>query len=147
MDETNQVLQKAKRNKSINNKSNKNNNNLFLINKDLYKKKNLDFIGKNTKTESKNNSDIIKNSINDINNKNYDKKDDDGNYSCDYIISSPSSKKIYEISNNNESEIESLIEKEEENEKEENSFLFNKLINHKRKRYPSIPILSMVDDD
>ena len=39
MDETNKVLQKAKRNKSINNKSNKNNNNLFLINKDLYKKK------------------------------------------------------------------------------------------------------------
>lgn len=144
MDKLNMDLSNRKSKIYINNKLN--NNNLFLIIKDLYKKNNLDFIGKKSKTENKNNSDFNKNPVGDVNEKNIDKKDDEGNYSCEFIISSPS-KKIYDISNNNESEIESLIEKEGENEKEEDSFLYNKLTNHKRKRFPSIPSLSVLNKD
>lgn len=136
-------LQKRTSNIFINNNSN---NNLFIIIKDLYKKNNLDFIGKKSKTEIKNNFDINKNPIKDINT-NDDKKDDEGNFSCDFIISSPSFKKIYDISNNNDSEDNSIIEKESENEKEDNRFFYNKLINHKKKRFPSIPNLSITNEE
>ena len=107
----------------------KNNNNLFLITKDLYKKNNPDFIAKKFKTEISNNSDIDEKKVD---------KNDIGNYSNDFILSSHSLKKIYNISNNNEFEFESIIEEEGDSEKGDDSFLNNKLINHKRKRFPSI---------
>ena len=131
MEKINMDLSKRKINKNINNKIN-NNNNLFLITKDLYKKNNLDFIGKKFKTEIANNSDIDEKKV--------DKKDI-GNYSNDFIFSSDSLKKIYNISNNKEFEFESIMEEEGDSEKGDDSFLNKKLINHKRLRFPSIPFV------
>ena len=142
LDKTNKDLTKTKTNIYVNNKSN--NNNLFLIIKDFYKKNNLDFIGKKSKSEIKNYSDIIKNPIKE---KNGDKMDGEGNFSCDFFIPSPSLKKIYDVSNNNESEGKSIIEKEGENEKKDDSFFYNKLISHKRKRFLSIPNLSIINKE
>ena len=144
LEKTNMDLSKRKSNVYINNS---NNNNLFLIIKDLYKKNNLDFIGKKSKTDIKSNSDINNNPINDVDQKNNEKKDNEGNFSYDFIISSPSLNKIYDINHNNESEIEAIIEKEGENEKEDNNLFYNKLINHKRKRFPSIPNLFIINKD
>ena len=135
MDKINLDLLKRKSNKFICTKSN--NKNIFLIIKDIYKKYNLDFIDTKSKTKINNNSDIIKNTKNNIAEKKVDKKEDEENDSYDFIISSPSLKKIYDISNNNESDIESIIEKEGEKEKGYDIFFNNKTINHKRKRSPS----------
>ena len=135
MDKINMDLSKRKSNKFICTKSN--NNNIFLIIKDINKKYNLDFIDTKSKTKINNNSDIIKNPKNNIGEKKVDKKDVEENDSYDFIISSPSLKKIYDISNNNESDIESIIEKEGEKEKDYDIFFNNKIVNHKRKRSPS----------
>ena len=138
-------LLKTKRNKYIYNKSNS--KNIFLIIKDLYKNNNLDFIDKQSIIEINNNSNIIKNPINNVNEKNNDKKDEEGNFSYDFFIPNPSLKKTYDISNNDDSEIDSIIEKDGEDEKEEGSFFNNKFIDHKRKRFPSIPNLSIMNKD
>ena len=136
---------RRKSNIYINNNSN--NNNLFLIIKDIYKKNNLNFICNNSKTEFKNDYDIIKNPINNVNEKNNDKKDEEGNFSYDFFIPNPSLKKTYDISNNDDSEIDSIIENYGEDEKEDGSFFNNKFIDHKRKRFPSIPNLSIMNKD
>ena len=128
-------LLKTKRNKYIYNKSNS--KNIFLIIKDLYKNNNLDFIGKQSIIEINNNSNIIKNPINDIEEKNID--NDKGIYSYDFNFSGSSSKNVYNICVNNAPNFESIIEEEEGgSEKGDDSFFNNKLVNQKRKRFPSI---------
>ena len=128
-------LLKTKRNKNIYNKSN--NKKIFLIIKDLYKGNNLDLIGKQSIIEINNNSDIIKNPINDMDEKKVD--NDEGIYSYDFIFSDPSSKNVYNLYVNNAPNIESIIEEDEGGrEKEDDSFFNNKLVNQKRKRFPSI---------